>query len=99
MRRAALVGSETITLDHLADSLGGGATAAPAQKPPAGASLRHRVRDQVRAIEGDALMAALEQAKGNKAEAARLLGIDYKTYRTKLKMLAERQGAAANEPS
>ncbi|WOJ88508.1 sigma-54 dependent transcriptional regulator [Methylocapsa polymorpha] len=99
MRRAALAESQMITVDQLADSLGGGAMAAPAQKPLAGASLRHRVRDQVRAIERNALMAALEQAKGNKAEAARLLGIDYKTYRTKLKMLGERQGAAADEPS
>jgi DNA-binding protein Fis len=39
------------------------------------------------------VVAALDQAGGNKAEAARLLGIDYKTYRTKLKTLAERHGA------
>ena len=50
-------------------------------------------RIQLRAIERDAVVAALDQAGGNKAEAARLLGIDYKTYRTKLKTLAERHGA------
>jgi DNA-binding NtrC family response regulator len=50
-------------------------------------SLRHRVKDHVRAIERDAVIGALDRAGGNKAEAARLLGIDYKTYRRKLKML------------
>ena len=29
-------------------------------------------------------------------EAARLLGIDYKTYRTKLKMLRDREGTTVN---
>ena len=49
-----------------------------------------------RAIESDAVVRALEQARGNKAEAARLLGIDYKTYRTKLKMLGDREGTTVN---
>ena len=89
MRRAALTESDMITPAHLAVSLGGGATAAPAREAPAGAvSLRNRVRGQVRAIERDAIVTALDEAGGNKAEAARRLGIDYKTYRTKLKMLA-----------
>jgi two-component system nitrogen regulation response regulator GlnG len=90
MRRAALTESGMITPAHLAVSLGGGgAAAAPAREAPAGAvSLRNRVRGQVRAIERDAIVTALDQAGGNKAEAARRLGIDYKTYRTKLKMLA-----------
>ncbi|MDR3515796.1 MAG: sigma-54 dependent transcriptional regulator [Azospirillaceae bacterium] len=89
MRRAALTTSDIITPDLL--RVGGFGTNAPAVPPEpvsaGAASLGHRVRDQVRAVERDAVVGALEQAKGNKAEAARLLGIDYKTYRTKLKML------------
>ncbi|HUZ91969.1 MAG TPA: sigma-54 dependent transcriptional regulator [Methylocella sp.] len=95
MRRAALTSSDVIMPEHLADSLGIGG--APAISLPAGAaSLRHRVRGQVRAIEHDAVIAALDQAGGNKAKAARLLGIDYKTYRMKLKMAGEAQRAPAN---
>lgn len=98
MRRAALTVSDVITPRHLEDSLGGGvAPAIAARKAPAAStSLRHRVQDQVRVIERDAVIAALEQAGGNKAKAARLLGIDYKTYRTKLKLLGEWQGEPAN---
>jgi len=94
MRRAALTASKTITADDLADNLGDGALAAtPALKPLDSASLRDRLRVQLRAVERDAVVSALDQAGGNKAEAARLLGIDYKTFRTKLKTLAERHGA------
>ena len=97
MRRAALTASRTITADHLADNLGDGAApATPGHKPLDSASLRDRLRVQLQAIERDAVVAALDQAGGNKAEAARLLGIDYKTYRTKLKTLAERHGARAD---
>ena len=77
------------------ESLGNGG--APANWLPAGgASLRHRVRGQVQAIEHDAVVAALDQAGGNKAKAARFLGIDYKTYRTKLKVAVEGRRASAN---
>jgi two-component system nitrogen regulation response regulator GlnG len=94
MRRAALTAAKTITADDLADNLGDGALAAtPALKPLDSASLRDRLRVQLRAVERDAVVSALDQAGGNKAEAARLLGIDYKTFRTKLKTLAERHGA------
>jgi len=95
VRRAALTNSDIIMPEHLAASLGNGG--APAISLPADAvSLRNRVRGQVRAIEHDAVVAALDQAGGNKAKAARLLGIDYKTYRTKLKMAAEGLRAPAN---
>ncbi|VFU16383.1 protein of unknown function (plasmid) [Methylocella tundrae] len=60
-------------------------------------TLRHKVQDHIRALEGDAVVKALEQARGNKAEAARLLGIDYKTYRTKLKTLRERVETTVDE--
>ncbi len=100
MRRSALTTSQMITPDHLAPSLGDyAAPATPPQKPTVPATLRDRVRDQIRAIERAAFVAALEETGGNKAEAARLLGIDYKTYRTKLKTLTEGHETDANGPS
>lgn len=97
MRRAALTAASVITADHLADSLGDDAAPAVLSRQPTDpASLRDRLRDQMRTAERDAVLAALDQAGGNKTEAARVLGIDYKTYRTKLKMLTEWQGAPAH---
>ncbi|MGO9740678.1 MAG: sigma-54-dependent transcriptional regulator [Roseiarcus sp.] len=97
MRRAALTASHVITAEHLADDLSDdSACATLIQKALDSASPRDRLRDQMRTVERDALVAALEQAGGNKAEAARLLGFDYKTYRTKLKMLASRQIESAD---
>lgn len=95
MRRAALGASETVTPAHLGESLGG-CQAAPSRSAQVDAAcLRHRVR----AIERDAVVAALEQAGGNKAAAARLLGIDYKTYRTKLELVTEQQQEPGDDRS
>lgn len=94
MRRLVLLASDTVTPDHLADCFTGDTVPAtlPRHTEAGAASLRQRIRGQVCAIERDAVFGALERAGGNKAEAARLLGIDYKTYRMKLKKLMERQG-------
>jgi DNA-binding NtrC family response regulator len=95
MRRAALTLSEIVMPEHLACSLSNGG--APAVSlPSATTSFRQRVRRQVKAIEHDAVIEALSQAGGNKAKAARLLGIDYKSYRTKLKIAVGGQQAPAN---
>jgi DNA-binding NtrC family response regulator len=59
-------------------------------------SLRGRVQDKVREVERDAIIEALKRAGGNKAEAARKLGIDYKTYRMKLKTVVDRGRAEAH---
>ncbi len=100
IRRAALIASDMIAPKHLAGSLDQSVAPPPISFPgtPANApSLRRKVQNQIRVIERDAVVGALEQAKGNKAEAARLLGIDYKTYRMKLKALGERAGTTIND--
>jgi transcriptional regulator with GAF, ATPase, and Fis domain len=90
VRRAALVATDEVTRDQVAGCLNGSRVrAVPSRPEPAGTLLRGRVRDKVREVERDAVIEALERVGGNKAAAARLLGIDYKTYRMKLKTAAE----------
>jgi two-component system nitrogen regulation response regulator GlnG len=64
------------------------------QEPAADVPLRDLVQGRVQQLERDAIRAALTQAGGNKAAAARQLGIDYKTFRIKLKAI-EQNGAMA----
>jgi two-component system nitrogen regulation response regulator GlnG len=91
MRRAALANTEQSFLSLLKESLvDANFPAPPVELARTGSpSLRHMVLDQVRSVERDAVVGALDRAGGNKASAARLLGIDYKTYRKKLKLLAD----------
>ena len=97
MRRAALTAGDTVTAAQIAACLSPAAPAAPpAEFAACRASLRGQVRARIRAMERDAVLQALEQAAGNKAQAARLLGIDYKTYRTKLKTLQSSVAAGGN---
>ncbi|WP_454650943.1 sigma-54-dependent transcriptional regulator [Bradyrhizobium liaoningense] len=99
IRRAVLLASDAIAPSHLATSLARDGAAATASQRLAACtgSLRQRIRSEVDVIERDAVFGALERAGGNKAEAARLLGVDYKTYRVKLKKLTERQGTPFDE--
>jgi DNA-binding NtrC family response regulator len=91
LRRAALVATEIVTVAQLAGCLTGHRLRALPTIPsePGSMALRGRVRDKVREVERDAIIEALQRAGGNKAEAARQLGIDYKTYRMKLKIVVE----------
>jgi DNA-binding NtrC family response regulator len=100
-RHAALVATEIVTVAQIAGCLTGHRLRAspPARSEPGSMALRGRVRDKVREVERDAIIEALERAGGNKAEAARQLGIDYKTYRTKLKIVVERGRAEAHGQS
>ena len=96
MRRAALNSSDRITARDLAGCLNR-QSAPPVSTAFIGyAPLQQRVRDRIHALESDAIVTALKDAMGNKAQAARLLGIDYKTFRTKLKTLASAQEAPAH---
>ncbi len=95
MRRAALTRSDRIMPCDLSCSLRCEAGPPVSAVSPARLPLPQRVKDKVHAVERDAIMSALKDAMGNKAEAARLLGIDYKTYRTKLKMLDTEREAVA----
>lgn len=99
MRRVALVSSDMIAAAHVVDGIGGDMTPAkePEQFERATTSLRDQIRRQVNAVERDAVFDALDRAKGNKAEAARLLGVDYKTYRMKLKKLKGGARISADE--
>jgi len=92
LRHAALVATEIVTVAQIAGCLTGHRLRAspPARSEPGSMALRGRVQDKVREVERDAIIEALERAGGNKAEAARQLGIDYKTYRMKLKIVVER---------
>ena len=71
IRRAALSKSDRITAWDLAGSLrrqtAAPVPAASGARPP----LHQRVKDQVRALEHDAIVTALKDAMGNKAKAAR----------------------------
>lgn len=97
MRRVALTASDSVTPRQLQGSFidGGAFSCAAQQSFGDSVSLHQLVQSKVHATERDAVVAALEQAGGNKAKAARLLGIDYKTYRIKLK-LYQGQGEPAN---
>lgn len=92
MRRMALVGSDLLTasdiVNGLNDRIRPQASAPRSALDPA--SLRNRVQDKVRELECEAVLDALQKAGGNKAQAARNLGIDYKTYRMKLKLVRSR---------
>ncbi len=100
LRRAALVATEIVTIAQVAGSLTGHRLRAlPAIRSELGSmALRGRVRDKIREVERDAIIEALERAGGNKAQAARQLGIDYKTYRMKLKIVVEHGRADGHVP-
>jgi two-component system nitrogen regulation response regulator GlnG len=88
MRRAALTASNLITAENI--------TAGMLRRRPQVAvhapihsdgemPLRDLVGLRVQQVEREAIVRALKAAGGNKAEAARRLGLDYKTLRIKLK--------------
>ncbi len=88
-RALLLSGGGTILPQHVRE----GKELDPRGLPPGGpafprdASLTDKVREAAERLEREWILQALEQAGGNKAEAARILKVDYTTLHRKLKRL------------
>ena len=88
IRRAVLLARDLITPGHL-NIMGTGAPAQP--MPPLApaswreSSLKEIVRLNVDRVEKEVLTQVLQHTHGNKAKAARMLSIDYKTMHLKVK--------------
>jgi two-component system nitrogen regulation response regulator GlnG len=100
IRRAVLLCDDAqIRPDHLAPFSNGEPASATAgtsdEELPPQAGLKDLVRSGVAHIEREAIAKALKKARGNKAEAARILKVDYKTLHTKVKEYGLLRG---NEP-
>src|SRR5258705_6057092 len=90
IRRAILLASDVIELEHLAvlpvDSPSTAAdTALRGESAPVGSSLREIAGEAAAYAEQQAIRRALQVTNGNKSEAARLLRTDYKTLHLKMK--------------
>ena len=90
VRRAVLQADNVIRPEHLSLEsptwdVDTGIFSKPDETLWDGQPLRQIVRSSIIDVERRVLIRALRQAKGNKAEAARLLQVDYKTIHSKLK--------------
>ena len=89
IRRAVLTADEFIEPDHLGilGTLPGRESSRfdPTKELEKGASLRDIVQRVVMQVERDVLVKVLRETGGNKAEAARILHIDYKTIHKKVR--------------
>ncbi|MCG8333920.1 MAG: hypothetical protein MJE63_05350 [Proteobacteria bacterium] len=89
VRRAVLLADELIEESHLELE-----TQSPNRSPAdersrnynwEGRSLREIIQEKTTALERQVISQTLNYTKGNKAKAARLLQVDYKTLHTKVK--------------
>jgi DNA-binding NtrC family response regulator len=89
VRHAVLMGADVITAELLMASVRPGVVRDPLPEEPGARPLDHALRELTSAaaahVERAAIEEALRVARGNRAEAARLLKINYKTLYTKLK--------------
>jgi DNA-binding NtrC family response regulator len=95
VRRAVLMAEDVIAVEHL--GLGGSKADEPSEAEDFGKhsstpgqgqedlSLREMIRSNTVHVERTAITHALQRTGGNKANAARLLHVDYKTLHTKVK--------------
>ncbi len=83
-RAAILAEGDEIRPEHFED-VAGHDRLPGAELLPAGATLKDVGKEAARRAETDAIRHALEQTNGNKTEAARRLGVSYKTLWSKLK--------------
>ena len=90
IRRAALCCDHCITPAHLNISAGSARSrdvqteAAPRQNPDQ-SGLREIIRQTVKRMEREIIVEVLQQTGGNKAQAARILRVDYKTIHNKVR--------------
>jgi DNA-binding NtrC family response regulator len=96
MRRAVLLADDLVTEEHLdvrRESVPGLGLIPKVEGIPWGElSLKDIVRRSTMEVEREVLAQALKYAGGNKAKAARMLQVDYKTLHTKLKHLGLGKG-------
>jgi len=93
IRRAVLLAADVVTVEHLAidgnvhreNGFDGGTEVRLAEATQNDLPLREFVRRKVIVIEREILCHVLRHVGGNKAKAARLLHIDYKTIHTKIR--------------
>lgn len=101
IRRAALVAGETITANDLSIKKAFVPRLAFSLKvkgiPWKNASLHEIVKQSVSAVEREVLNEVLRFTGGNKAKAARLLQVDYKTIHTKIKKFGIQQNGETND--
>ena len=104
VRRAVLVANRVIEPEHLGSlTVSTQVVAIPSMFQrffTNGLGLRELVKSVTAAVERETLIETLRKTAGNKAEAARLLRIDYKTIHTKIKeyaILVERPGRQSND--
>jgi DNA-binding NtrC family response regulator len=84
-RAAILAEGDEIGPEHFEDVERRGASAGAGELLPAGVTLKDVGKEAARRAEMEAIRHALEGTKGNKTEAARRLGVSYKTLWSKLK--------------
>jgi len=105
IRRAALLAGDVITEKHLelkrVDVPGMAFTPKVQGTPWKNSSLKEILHQSVMAVEREVLSEVLKTTGGNKAKAARLLQIDYKTIHEKVKKLGilnqDEQNGKANK--
>jgi two-component system nitrogen regulation response regulator GlnG len=87
IRKAALVATDEVTVEHLPPLTAGVPAGAPAVPEHAGGDLSLREVAELAAVraERELIRHALQATKGNKSQAARLLRTDYTTLHAKMK--------------
>ena len=88
IRRAVLLGSDEVRPEHLTTLRAKGATepsVGAGGPPPTNLSLKQVADSAAAEAERQAIRQALQAARGNKSEAARVLRTDYKTLHLKMK--------------
>lgn len=94
IRRATLIAEDVVEAEHVARWMkprtSEAAVPSDASSKSPATGLRDMVRQATCRVERDAIFAALRSVRGNKAAAARILHIDYKTLQAKLRVHGRR---------